>query len=308
MERDELRAPTRSVIEEIAPLPTREPSAPAPRTAPSFGGRVFCVERLASAPGPMVTLAVGMTCFVLGLSVIWKGDASETAAGFWPPAGAALVALMIVPTRRWGWVFGGVIFPTAFGWTIGLMPAVSAVWWAAGNCVEPAIAALAIRWFLGSRWSTSGRALAFFVAVAVIGAPVAGGAVGAIGTVAGYRERWSDVWLEWALGDGMGVLVIAPLVLSYSQRVLARRTHRERIALALLVAASTGLGFADIGANGAALLPYLMLVLLIWAGMRFGSRSVAAAGFVVALGANIATSVGLGPFSAAERSADLITL
>jgi hypothetical protein len=43
--------------------------------------------------------------------------------------------------------------------------------------------------------------------------------------------------------------------------------------LVVLVGGAAGLAFADIGANGAALLPYLMLVALIWAGIRFGSRS-----------------------------------
>ncbi len=48
--------------------------------------------------------------------------------------------------------------------------------------------------------------------------------------------------------------------------------------------------------------------MLIWAGMRFGTRSVAAAGFAVGLGANIATTQGLGPFSEANRFADIVTL
>ena len=39
-----------------------------------------------------------------------------------------------------------------------------------------------------------------------------------------------------------------------------------------MIIVATGLAFADIGPNGAALLPYLMLVGLIWAGMRFGTR------------------------------------
>jgi diguanylate cyclase (GGDEF)-like protein len=56
------------------------------------------------------------------------------------------------------------------------------------------------------------------------------------------------------------------------------------------------------------LLPYLILVAMIWAGMRFGMRSVAATGFLVALGANVATSLGYGPFSLEQSSAHVITL
>ncbi len=139
-------------------------------------------------------------------------------------------------------------------------------------------------------------------------APSVGGAIGGRGTAIGFGDRWSDVWLAWAVGDGLGVLVVVPLFMKYTAGAVKRRTGGELGALVALVALATGLAFADIGADGAALLPYLILVVLIWAGMRFGTRAVAAAGFVVGLGANVATSQGLGPFAAANRFADIVTL
>lgn len=244
MKPDEFNAPMRSSVDEAVPRPTRGPSRTPTRPRGAlpdaerrafFSGHARLPGRLASAPGPIVTLVVGLACLVLGLSVVWMGDASETAAGFWPPAGAALVALMIVPARRWGWVFIGIVVPTATGFVLGLMPTSAAVWWAAGNRVEPALAAVAIRSFIASRWSTTGRALAFFAGVAVIAAPMVGGAIGGIGTVVGYHERWGDVRLKWGLGDGLGVLVIASLVLSYAPRASTHRTKRERLALEFLV-------------------------------------------------------------------------
>ena len=42
--------------------------------------------------------------------------------------------------------------------------------------------------------------------------------------------------------------------------------------------------------------------------MRFGTSAAATAGFVVALGANIATSQGFGPFSSSHGSVDAVTL
>src|SRR3546814_12264137 len=51
-----------------------------------------------------------------------------------------------------------------------------------------------------------------------------------------------------------------------------------------------------------------MLVALVWAGMRFGVQAVAAAGFVVALGANLATETGFGPFAVADTAPGVITL
>jgi len=97
-------------------------------------------------------------------------------------------------------------------------------------------------------------------------------------------------------------------LLSYTTSGRVRRTRRETVALGVVVMTATGLAFADIGTNGAALLPYLILVGLIWAGMRFGTNAAATAGFVVVLGANVATSQGFGPFSARHGSVDAVTL
>lgn len=293
---------------------TLSPIGAEPPTRPGFdlsrvrlwGGRTVSSATIATTPGPLIALAVGLACVVLGLSVVWRGDASETAAGFWPPAGAAVVALVVVPRRRWAWVGAGILTPTAVGFAFSVMPVSAGLLWTVGNLTGPALAALTLRWFAGSRWYGDTRMLWMFVAVAAAG-PMVGGAIGSIGNVVGYGDRFLDVWPDWVLGDGLGILVVAPLLLSSSRRS-ARRSRQELAGVCALVAIATGLAFADIGRNGAALLPYLILVALVWAGMRFGTRSASSAGFVVALGANIATSLGLGPFAAAELAADIITL
>src|SRR3546814_14037326 len=77
-----------------------------------------------------------LVCVVFGLSVVWRGEASETAAGFWPPAGAALVAMLLVPVRRWGWVVAGSLVPTAVGLVLGFMPLRAGLIWGIGNRSE----------------------------------------------------------------------------------------------------------------------------------------------------------------------------
>jgi|GEM_PF-804035 len=280
----------------------------------TLSGRRYSAQRLAAMSGVRLMFIVGGTCVALGLSVFWKGDVSETAAGFWPPAGAALVALLVVPVRRWGWVFAGILFPSIIGLAFGLAPIPSALWWAAGNCAEPALAAIVLRKY-ASRRPTGRRMLLAFIGMAIIAAPIVGAAIGTVGTVVGYPDPWFEVWSEWALGDGLGVLVVAPVLVAFRSEghvtgphYAIKRPRYEVGALIAVVAVSIGLTFANIGRNGAALLPYLILGGMIWAGLRFGVRAVAAAGFLVALGANIATTLGEGPFSASQRSADIVTL
>src|SRR3546814_229423 len=343
------------------------------------GGRSITAARVEAASGPQITLVVGLVCVVFGLSVVWRGEASETAAGFWPPAGAALVAMLLVPVRRWGWVVAGILVPTAVGLVLGFMPLRAGLIWGLGNSVEPAVSALILRHLsTRTRSLTSGRTLVEFLLVAVITGPMIGAAIGTVGSVLDYDEHWLESWLEWVMGDGLGVLVVTPLLLKLPAHRRPSRTSRETAALAAFVVIATGLSFADIGTHGAALLPYLllvalvwaglrfgvpavasagpparrgppatrglswtgreaggleafvviaaglsfadigtqgaallpylMLVALVWAGMRFGVQAVAAAGFVVALGANLATETGFGPFAVAETAPGVITL
>jgi diguanylate cyclase (GGDEF)-like protein len=265
-------------------------------------------EKLAAMSGPMITLVVGVLYLALGAVVLWTGDPSETAAGFWPPAGVSLVAMLVLPIRRWGWVVLGLVLPTLLGVALQLAPLTPALWWMAGNCVEPAVAALVLLGFESSRWITRGRMLVVFLATAVVLAPTIGGAIGSIGTAVGYGKPWSEAWVEWIVADGLGVLVVVPLLVTYTTRGLIHRSRGEIVALAALFVTTTGLAFVDFGHDGTSFLPYLILVLLIWAGMRFGSRVAAAAGFVVGIGANVATSLGYGPFYDPDGDAHVVTL
>ena len=274
----------------------------------SFGRHSLSEEQLAAVPGPAIATVVGVSCVVLGLSVIWRGDVSVTAAGFWPPAGVALVAMLLVPARRWGWVVVGISAPTVVGLVIWRIPVAPALWWLVGNCVEPAFGAYVLHRFRLSRWMTRGRLLVVFLVSAVVVAPMIGGAIGSIGTVVGYGTPWVSAWRDWVLGDALGILVVVPLLVTYTTHARLRRTRRETVALSVVVMVATALAFVDIGTNRGALLPYLILVGLIWAGMRFGTSAAAAAGFVLGLGANVATSQGFGPFSEQHGSVDALTL
>ena len=274
----------------------------------SFAGRELSDEQLAVVPGLLILLVVGCVATVLSLAVVWIGDVYETAAGFWPPAGVPLVAMILLPVRRWGWVVAGMIAPTVVAMVFFHVPLEPAVWWFVGNCTEPVIGASVLHLCKSSPWLTRGRLMLVFLIGAAVMAPMIGGAIGSTGTVLGYGAPWMSSWRDWVLGDGLGILVVVPLLITYTTRGRERRTPGEMVALGAVVAAATALAFADVGTNGAALLPYLILVALIWAGMRFGTSAVATAGFVVALGANIATSQGFGPFSASHGSVDAVTL
>jgi diguanylate cyclase (GGDEF)-like protein len=274
----------------------------------SFAGHEPSEKQLAAVPGWVIFSTVGFVATVLSLTVVWRGDVSETAAGFWPASGVPLVAMILLPARRWVWVVVGMVPPAVVAIVFFDALPVAALWWFVGNCTEPAIGAGVLRLCKSSSWLTRGRLMLVFLVAAVMAGPMIGGAIGSTGTTLVYGAPWLPTWRDWVLGDGLGILVVVPLLITYTTRGRARRTNPETIALGLVVAAATALAFADIGTNGAALLPYVILVALIWAGMRFGTSAAATAGFVVGLGANIATSQGYGPFSSSHGSVDAVTL
>ncbi|MGE0141615.1 MAG: putative bifunctional diguanylate cyclase/phosphodiesterase [Ilumatobacteraceae bacterium] len=274
-----------------------------------LGGRTHSRAELDAVRGPTLFVVVAAAAFVLGLAVVWRGDDPSTpVAGFWPAAGAAVVSMMMLSPRRWGWVAAGIVSPYVPTIATGWVDWEPATWWAVACVVEPMTAALVLQHIGPHHWRTPGRVTGWFLVAAVAVGPAVGGAIGATGTSLGFDRPWFAAWSEWALGDALGVLAIAPLFLAYARVGVGSRTRTEVVGLAILVATATALTFVDLGASGAALLPYVILIALIWAGMRFGTRAAAASGFAVGIGANIANAHAMGPFSGSDGRIDVITL
>ncbi|MEQ8841110.1 MAG: EAL domain-containing protein [Acidimicrobiales bacterium] len=284
------------------------PPSPAPWTIRTLRGGSLDGDTIASTSGLRISAVVGALCIVLSLTVVWRGDVTTTSAGFWPAAGLAVVAMLVVPVRRWGWVIAGIVSPTALAFALGMMPLVPAIWWAVANVVEPALGATILRRYGNSRDSRQDGMTAIFFLGAVVLAPVVGATIGTAGTLSAYDRSWSSTWLEWVVGDGLGVLVMVPLLMTYTSRRGTPRNGRERFALGTLMVSAVALSFANLGPTGSALVPYLVLVVLLWTGMRFGLRSAAGAGFIVSLAANIATSHGWGPFAAGDGEPHVISI
>src|SRR5258705_436603 len=91
-----------------------------------------------------------------------------------------------------------------------------ATWWYVGNCTEPAIGALVLLRCKSSSWLTSGRLMVVFLGGAVLLATMIGGAIGSTGTMLGYGAPWLLSWRDWVLGDGLGILVVVPLLVTYT--------------------------------------------------------------------------------------------
>jgi signal transduction histidine kinase len=114
------------------------------------------------------------------------------------------------------------------------------------------------------------------------------------------RDQIAITWRAWWLGDAIGVLLVAPVVLAWARRESLRLPTKrviEAAALAVAVVVSSVLVFVVLGSNGARFNEaYFLYPLLIWAAIRFGLRGAVSATFVVSVIAIWGTAAGQGPF------------
>ena len=250
---------------------------------------------LASWPGPLLFLAVGVVYAALAQYVFWLNDPLNNGAGFWPAAGVTLAACVVVPIRRWPWILAAVALAEGAVDLAHGYPVSSVVWWVAGNTAEPAAGAALIHRFAPGGRLVPVRNLVVFFAAAAVGAVVAA-VVGSGATTAVIGREWVEIVVKWAVGDALGTLAVAPLLLAGRQPPTPARSTAESVAFAGVVGGIAFMLLQDWPPEVDITLPLLVIPVLAVVGLRFGVRVAAAAGFVVAHVANVANGLGHGPF------------
>jgi signal transduction histidine kinase len=148
---------------------------------------------------------------------------------------------------------------------------------AAGSTIQAqTIAALVRRHIATPRRFESVEQVVRFVAIAALGSTIAPSI--ALLALAGYQIPFSELvgnWFTWWQGDACGVLIFAPLILSWSAPGTVRWTpHRlaEAVVFALLLLIASHLVFAAGFARSFLIVPFI-----VWAAFRFGQREVTTA-------------------------------
>jgi len=273
-----------------------------PRWQSTPGGRgaalqVWLRARWASrARGPIIFAAVFASYLALSQLVLWLNDPVRNGAGLWPAAGLSLAALLLLPTRSWGWVLSAVALAELGGDLAHGYPVAAGLGWALGNCVEPLLGATLLR-RLGNgagRLAPVGKLL-LFLGLGVIVGPLVGATIGTITSVVIFDGQFSHVWPRYVVGDALGVLVVAPVLLCMrSPRVVRHPGETLALAVGSLVA-SVAL-FGDVGGRWTATMPYLLTPFLTWAALRYGVRGTASLSLAIAMIGNGFTATGNGPF------------
>ena len=267
---------------------------------------------------------------ILGAAVLYYAAArlslhlafeNTNASPVWPPSGIALALVLLLGYRVWPGILLGAFLAnfnvfeanrTAHLEPILLASAVIA----AGNTLEALLGAQMLsRW--GAWHDPLGRARGVFRLV--LAAPLMCLASACVGptilTVAGIVP-WSlykTIWTTWWLGDIAGVLVVTPLLVSWSRRAWVRPDFRraaEATLLAVVLLIACGLAFGGWlgGPYVHAPLSFLTIPLLVWAAFRFGPHGASGAIALVSAVAIWATIHGRGPFGTHDVNGGLLLL
>ncbi len=267
----------------------------------------------------MIILAAGYTLTgIVGLSLaVPPGYATAV----WPPSGIALAAVLLWSPRVWpGIAVGSVLvnvavaFSTAavaFNW----MSVVIAMSVAAGSTVQALVCAAAVnRWVGVSQVFEAGQTTLLYAGIAVVTCLVASSWGVATLSVAGVLrpEEFLASWQTWWLGDVIGMLVFAPVFLTWRQSLHIGnkrwRLGELGVAFALLAVSTLLVFFAHAPGGGPSPLTFLPLPAIVWIAFRFRPSGVALAVCVVSLIAIAATANGAGPFGGARSSESLLAL
>ncbi len=271
-------------------------AAPTTTGVPADSG---LAARLHAAPGPVLLVVAALGYLALAQLVMVLDDPVSNGASLWPAAGLTFALLVLVPTRRWGWVLGGVALAElagdlAWGCSVG-----QSLGFVLGNTLGPLLGATCLRRAGNTHGRLSpARPLLLFLGCAVVLGPAVGATLGTLVVEPAGLGAFGAQWGRWLVGDALGVLVVAPLLLARAGTD-ARPGLRERIALVAGSVVTTAVVFSDLGGAWQATLAYLIVPFFMWTALRLGSRATAVMAVCVTLVADVATARGLGPFAVA---------
>lgn len=260
--------------------------------------------------GIMVLFVVYFVTAKLGLMMDPVGGFATT---IWPPTGISLVALTIFGYRLWpGIALGAFLVNASAG-----APLLAAGGMALGNTLEALLGVYLLRRYTGFRGSLDRVQHVFGFVVLAAGFSTMVSAT--IGVTSGYLggvippSAITRAWQTWWLGDAMGDLVLAPLLLAWWDK---RRVQLSMARLAEVGVLLASLGAASLMIFGAWLTTdpnihlqaYVVFPFLIWAALRFGQRGTVTSTFLVVCIAIVRTAQGSGPFARGSINESLLLL
>jgi PAS domain S-box-containing protein len=221
----------------------------------------------------------------------------------WPPAGMMLALLLLSEGDDWPALLAGALAGSMLSDTASHLSVSFTISAGLANVTESFVAAWWLRRRLGSTITMASlRDVGEFLIGAVVLSNACTAMLGAVALHYGAHMPYGLAWFVWFVGDGLGMLIVAPVVLTCVHRWQGRPRIRlatilevAAIFAALIGALELAIGHPEIGPFQPGL--YVTFPLLFWASIRFGPSGASVAAFVVAAYTAWYTALGIGPFA-----------
>jgi diguanylate cyclase (GGDEF)-like protein len=246
----------------------------------------------------------------LGLSMAFVHPSSTAV---WPPTGIALAAFLILGYRVWPGVFLGAFFVNLT--TVGTV--LTSLGIATGNTLEGLLGAYLVTQFANGKNAFERGSDTFkFATLAGLLSTTVAATLGVTSLSFGGFARWAefrDIWLTWWLGDGVGAVIVAPLLILWISNFRMRWRWKqvgEMLALVAGVLLTAEVVFCGLLFRAPRNYPleYLCVPFLIWAALRFGRREAASVTLLLSGVAVWGTLHGFGPFAIGTKNESLLLL
>ena len=277
----------------------------------------------------VLELAIIAACYAgLAQSALLLPAINPAATPLWPPTGVALAVVLLRGYRVWPAIVigsfsahaisSGALTPTALveSGAIGLGTAAAAF----------AGAWLINRWSYGYKTFTAGLGIAKFAAICFAPTAIISSATAMAGLVLASNLSLEDstgtwsftTWVTWWLADAAGTVIIAPAIVLWAITPLRPVSKASVLRTAAIFIAAAAIGAAaygpPLGGDLDGLLPYrgmlgfLILLPLLWAGLRGNQRDAATAALIFCGIAAWGFSTGGSPFPTADLNGSLLLL
>src|SRR5262245_55952815 len=223
----------------------------------------------------------------IGLELAYLNGA---VAALWPPAGLGLAVLFLYGVRLWPGIVIGDLWLGDYSTPIGTVLGQTV-----GNTLALVLAAVLLRRLTRGR----GQLDRVFDVLALVASALVAALVSAAFGPLSLRlgdvipaDELGRVFRTWTLGDARGVLVVAPVLLTWVAGGVKGIGRRELVEGAIVLSALVALAELPPQRD----VPYIVFPVLLWAALRFGPRGAATAIFVVCSIAVWNTAENDGPF------------
>ena len=239
--------------------------------------------------------------WIVGLTLLYWGVAKVSfsfgtlpghVSPVWPPAGLALGAVYLLGP----WVAPAVFIGEYLANRTGL-PMGSVLGMATGNVVEALLGAYLLKRARISTALMRPRDVGMLIVLGAVAPTFTAAVIGNLSLAAGGVFPATDLLRQirfWWAGDALGVLIVTPLLLTWSATDIprVRGNTLELVAMIITAGVTTVLGLQSNQPSA-----FMLYPVVAWAALRFGGRGASMMTLFVAAEAVYRTAEGEGPFA-----------